>query len=83
MTPFHAIKTATELCTSGEENRLIAAYSAADVKIYPFQIAAANFALRSPFLKGAILTDEGSLGKTIEALLVISQMWYERREKIL
>jgi SNF2 family DNA or RNA helicase len=53
------------------------------VKIYPFQIAAANFALHSPFLKGAILADEGSLGKTIEALLVISQMWYEGREKIL
>jgi hypothetical protein len=29
------------------------------------------------------LADEGSLGKTIEAFLVISQMWYESRARIL
>jgi hypothetical protein len=47
------------------EDRLTAAYASADIEVYPFQVAAAQFALRSPFLKGAVLADEGSLGKTI------------------
>jgi len=84
MTPFHAFYTATELRkhTSGAD-RLLPALVSANIEVYPFQVAAAMFALRSPFLKGAILADEGSLGKTYEALLVISQMWYEGKEKIL
>lgn len=43
----------------------------------------ARFALRSGNLKGCILCDEGSLGKTYEALLVVSQRWYEGNEHIL
>ena len=84
MTPFHAFYTATELRkhTWGAD-RLLPALVSANIEVYPFQIAAAMFALRSPFLKGTILADEGSLGKTYEALLVISQMWYEGKEKIL
>lgn len=39
--------------------------------------------MRSPFLKGAILCDEGSLGKSIEALLIISERFYEGKNRIL
>ena len=84
MTPFHALYAATELRkhTHGAD-RLLPALASANIEVYPFQIAAAMFALRSPYLKGVILADEGSLGKTYEALLVISQLWYEGKEKIL
>lgn len=41
------------------------------------------FALRSPYIKGVVLADEGSLGKTYEALLVITQLWFEGKERIL
>src|SRR5208282_2325985 len=43
----------------------------------------ALFAFRSPLSKGAILADEVGLGKTIEAGLVISQRWAERKRRIL
>ncbi len=62
---------------------LLPAFASANIKILPYQIAAARFALRSTNLKGCILCDEGSLGKTYEALLVVSQQWYEGQEHIL
>ncbi|WP_286757794.1 SNF2-related protein, partial [Ralstonia sp. RL] len=43
----------------------------------------ALFACRNPLSRGVILADEVGLGKTIEAGLVISQRWAERRRKIL
>ena len=36
------------------------------------ELPAAQFALRSSYLKGVILCDEGSLGKTYEALLAVT-----------
>ena len=41
------------------------------------------FALRSPFSNGAVLADEVGLGKTVEAGLVLTQKWAERRRHIL
>ena len=55
----------------------------AQVEPKPHQIDAALFALQTPFLPGVILADEVGLGKTIEAGLVISQYWAERRRSIL
>src|SRR5690606_29194793 len=47
------------------------------------QVDAALFAFSSPLSKGALLADEVGLGKTIEAGLVISQRWAERKRRIL
>ena len=55
----------------------------AQVEPKPHQIDAALFALQTPFLKGVILADEVGLGKTIEAGIVISQLWAERKRRIL
>ncbi len=55
----------------------------AQVEPKPHQIDAALFALQTPFLKGVILADEVGLGKTIEAGIVISQYWAERRRNVL
>lgn len=55
----------------------------AQVDLNPHQVEAALFAFRSPLSNGAILADEVGLGKTIEAGLVISQRWAERKRKIL
>lgn len=55
----------------------------ARVDLNPHQIDAALFALRSPFTNGAILADEVGLGKTVEAGIVASQKWAERRRRIL
>lgn len=41
------------------------------------------FACQNPLSRGVILADEVGLGKTIEAGLVISQRWAERRRRIL
>ena len=55
----------------------------AQVEPKPHQIDAALFALQTPYLSGVILADEVGLGKTIEAGIVITQFWAERRRKIL
>jgi superfamily II DNA or RNA helicase len=57
--------------------------SSARVEMNPHQVNAALFALRSPLSKGVLLGDEVGLGKTIEAGLVISQRWAERKRHIL
>lgn len=80
--PFHIYYTARELASYvNGEDKLLPAFASSDVKIYPYQIAAALFALRSPYLKGVVLADEGSLGKTYEALLIATERWYEGKDK--
>lgn len=51
------------------------------VDLNPHQVDAALFACRNPLSRGVLLADEVGLGKTIEAGLVISQRWAERRRK--
>ncbi len=53
------------------------------VDLNPHQVDAALFACANPLSRGVILADEVGLGKTIEAGLVISQRWAERRRRIL
>jgi len=53
------------------------------VDLNPHQVDAALFAMRSPLTRGVILADEVGLGKTIEAGIVISQCWAERKRRIL
>ena len=55
----------------------------AAVDLNPHQIEAALFALESPLSKGVILADEVGLGKTIEAGIVLCQLWAERKRRLL
>lgn len=55
----------------------------AKITLNPHQIESALFYFKSPFQKGVILADEVGLGKTIEAGIIISQSWCERKRKIL
>lgn len=84
LSSFHTYYKAKELSnyTFGRK-KFLAAFASSDIEVYPYQVAAARFALRSPYLKGTILCDEGALGKTYEAMLVIIQMWYEGKKNIL
>lgn len=68
---------------SNELDKLGQSLLNATVDLNPHQVEAALFAFRSPLSRGAILADEVGLGKTIEAGLIISQLWAERRRKIL
>src|SRR6266478_7186662 len=63
--------------------KLAGAVASAQVDLNPHQVDAALFAFHSPLSKGALLADEVGLGKTIEAGLVISQRWAERKKRIL
>lgn len=86
ITEYHAKYFAYELTKRSSSNsleKLTSTLSNAQVDLNPHQIEAALFAFRSPLSKGAILADEVGLGKTIEAGLVISQKWAERKRKIL
>lgn len=86
LTDYHTKYFAYELtkrCSSDRLEKLSSTLSNAQVDLNPHQIEAALFAFRSPLSKGAILADEVGLGKTIEAGLVLSQKWAERKRNIL
>lgn len=85
-TDYHAKYLSYELtkrCSSSTVEKFVRTLSEAQVQLNPHQIDAALFAFRSPLSKGAILADEVGLGKTIEAGIIISQYWAERKRKIL
>lgn len=86
LTPYHAKYFAHELtkrCPSDSVEKLAGALVDAQVDLNPHQVEAALFAFHSPLSKGAVLADEVGLGKTIEAGLVLSQKWAERKRRIL
>ena len=86
MTPYHVCYYAHELTrrsASDSIEKLGSSLFNATVDLNPHQLDAALFAFRSPLSRGAILADEVGLGKTIEAGLVISQLWAERKRRIL
>ncbi|MCM1264844.1 MAG: DEAD/DEAH box helicase [Candidatus Gastranaerophilales bacterium] len=80
---YQAVAKSTRLQALVEDKNFLPIYASSNAKVYPYQIASARFALRSEYLKGCILCDEGSLGKTYEALLIAGQKWYEGKENIL
>ena len=86
LTPYHAAYYAHQLSRRAPTDSLekfAATLVDAQVDLNPHQVEAALFAFRSPLSKGAILADEVGLGKTIEAGLVLSQKWAERKRRIL
>ena len=86
LTAYHSKYLAHELTRrfpSDSDEKLAGAVAGAQVDLNPHQVDAALFAFRSPLSKGAVLADEVGLGKTIEAGLVISQKWAERKRRIL
>lgn len=86
ITAYHSKYFAHELtkrCASGSIEKLAGALSDAQVDMNPHQIEAALFAFQSPLSKGAVLADEVGLGKTIEAGILLSQMWAERKDRLL
>jgi adenine-specific DNA-methyltransferase len=86
LTDYHAQLYALELtrrCPSDSLEKLTGVVAGAQVDLNPHQVDAALFAFRSPLSRGALLADEVGLGKTIEAGLVISQKWAERKRRVL
>lgn len=86
LTPYHARYFAHELTkrsSSASIDSLTSALADAQVDLNPHQVEAALFAFRSPLSRGAILADEVGLGKTIEAGILLSQRWAERRRRLL
>ncbi len=85
-TPYHAKYLAHELTKrlpAEKAEKLSQSLANATVDLNPHQVEAALFAFRSPLSRGAILADEVGLGKTIEAGLIVSQLWAERNRRIL
>ena len=86
ITAFQAKYFAHELTRrfpTDSAEKLAGAVASAQVDLNPHQVDAALFAFNSPLSKGALLADEVGLGKTIEAGLVLSQKWAERKRRIL
>ncbi|WP_044895247.1 SNF2-related protein [Bacillus alveayuensis] len=85
-TPYQSKYFAYELTKQNSSHsigRLSQSLINATVDLNPHQVEAALFAFRAPLERGAILADEVGLGKTIEAGLIISQLWAERKRHIL
>lgn len=86
LTKYHAKYFAHELTKqlpSNDIGKFTASLQDAQVDLNPHQVEAALFAFKSPLSHGAILADEVGLGKTIEAGIILSQQWSERKRKLL
>lgn len=84
-TPYHAKYFAHELTkrhSANDPEKFAGTLVDAQVDLNPHQVDAALFAFSSPLSRGALLADEVGLGKTIEAGMVISQRWAERKRRI-
>jgi adenine-specific DNA-methyltransferase len=85
-TDYHAKYVAYQLTwrfPPDSEEKLAGAVASAQVDLNPHQVDAALFAFQSPLSKGALLADEVGLGRTIEAGLVLSRKWAERKRRML
>jgi len=79
----HIAESLTLRKMAGNINRLSSTLAKSSIELNPYQIHAAMYAFDSPLQRGAILADEVGLGKTIEAGIVISQLWAEGKRRIL
>ncbi|AUR51536.1 SNF2-related protein [Aquella oligotrophica] len=82
LTPYHAKFFAYDILRKTRSDISATVFNA-KVQMNPHQVLAAQYAIRSPIAKGAILADEVGLGKTIEAGLILAQMWAERKRKLI
>ncbi len=80
---FYAYYKARELENLSDDDALLPVFSSSDIKIFPFQIAAANFALHSRYQNGVILCDESGMGKSHEAMMILTEKWYEGKNRLL
>lgn len=69
--------------STSDDSRFTGVLSEAKVDMNPHQVDAALFAFKSPLSKGAILADEVGLGKTIEAGIILSELWAEHKRHII
>ncbi|MCB9192188.1 MAG: DEAD/DEAH box helicase family protein [Flavobacteriales bacterium] len=86
LTPYQAKYFAYELTRkypADDIGKFTASLQDAQVDLNPHQVEAALFAFKSPLSKGAILADEVGLGKTIEAGIILSQKWAERKRNLI
>jgi superfamily II DNA or RNA helicase len=86
LTAYHAKYFAYDLTLrrpADDIGKFTASLQDAQVDLNPHQVDAALFAFKSPLSQGAILADEVGLGKTIEAGIILSQKWAERKRKLL
>ena len=86
VTPFHGKYYANQLLLKksySDDSRLSSSLFDAALNINPHQVDAALFAFNSPLSKGVLLADEVGLGKTIEAGLVLCQLWAEGKRRLL
>lgn len=82
LTPYHAKFYAYDILRKTRSDISATVFNA-KVQMNPHQILAAQYAIRSPIAKGAILADEVGLGKTIEAGLILAQLWAERKRRLI
>lgn len=68
---------------AGNLSRLSSVLAKSTIDLNPHQIHAALYAFNSPLSRGAILADEVGLGKTIEAGIIIAQLWAEGKKRAL
>ncbi|MBU0978320.1 DEAD/DEAH box helicase [Patescibacteria group bacterium] len=69
--------------SAGQLERLSSLLAKSTIDLNPYQIQSAIYAFNSPLARGCIFADEVGLGKTIEAGIVLSQLWLEEKRRIL
>lgn len=86
MSTFLKRYLAEKVCSqkmAGNLSRLSSVLAKSTIDLNPHQIHAALYAFNSPLSRGAILADEVGLGKTIEAGIILAQLWAEGKRRIL
>lgn len=86
MSTFIRRYLAEKICSqkmAGNLSRLSSVLAKSTIDLNPHQIHAALYAFNSPLSRGAILADEVGLGKTIEAGIIIAQLWAEGKKQVL